>query len=138
MIWECLEAGIGLTMRFQVPSEEPMGSMYPIGGSEDDGDRNVTLNGRINADLTDNVKFSGSARYVDRKSEVDDTNYTTGKAKDASGLYSQTREFYTGAGVDLVSAGMASLFKNSKVNIPMLRANRMLVGYMPQKPSALI
>nr|WP_321459484.1 TonB-dependent receptor [uncultured Cohaesibacter sp.] len=68
-------------------------------GSEDDGDRNVTLNGRINADLSDNVKFSGSARYVDRKSEVDDTNYTTGKATDAAGLYSKTKEFYTGAGL---------------------------------------
>lgn len=70
-------------------------------GSEDDGDRNLTLNGRLNVDLTDNLGFSGSMRYTDRNSDVDGTNTATGKATDAAGLYSKSREFYTGGGLTL-------------------------------------
>lgn len=47
-------------------------------GSEKDGDRNTTLNGRFTWDLTPDLKLDGTLRYVDRKSDTDPQDFTTG------------------------------------------------------------
>ena len=62
-------------------------------GSEDDGDRNVTLNGKVNLDLTENLKFGASARYVDRDSDTDDQDWGTALATDTANSYIKTKEF---------------------------------------------
>lgn len=45
-------------------------------GSEKDGDRNTTLNGRFTWDLTPDLKLDGTLRYVDRKSDTDPQDFT--------------------------------------------------------------
>lgn len=73
-------------------------------GSEKDGDRNATLNGRFNWDITDALSLDLSARYVDRKSDTDDQDSawpptpTEGLVIDTPG-YNATKEFYTGVGL---------------------------------------
>ncbi|PTW60624.1 vitamin B12 transporter [Breoghania corrubedonensis] len=47
-------------------------------GSEDDGDRNATLNGKLNVDLTDWLKLDGTLRYVNRRGETDGQDFTFG------------------------------------------------------------
>jgi vitamin B12 transporter len=47
-------------------------------GSEKDGDRNGTLNGKINVDLAPNLAVDGTLRFVDRESEVDPQDFTFG------------------------------------------------------------
>ena len=73
-------------------------------GSEKDGDRNATLNGRFNWDITDALSLDLSARYVDRKSDTDDQDSawpptpTEGLVIDTPG-HNATEEFYTGVGL---------------------------------------
>ncbi|WP_202331282.1 TonB-dependent receptor plug domain-containing protein [Mesorhizobium sp. L-8-3] len=47
-------------------------------GTEKDGDRNATLNGRFAADLSPTLTVDGTLRYVDRKSDVDPQDYSWG------------------------------------------------------------
>ncbi|MEF2073425.1 TonB-dependent receptor plug domain-containing protein [Consotaella aegiceratis] len=45
-------------------------------GDEDDGDRNFTLNGKFNADITPDLRLDGSLRFVDRKSDYDAQDFS--------------------------------------------------------------
>lgn len=65
-------------------------------GDENDGDINGTLNGKVRADLTDNMQFDSTVRYVNRKSEFDEVDENA-LAYDADS-YTKTREVYIGAG----------------------------------------
>ncbi|MTI44270.1 vitamin B12 transporter [Roseibium hamelinense] len=47
-------------------------------GSEKDGDRNVTLNGKARWDITDDLFFDGTLRLTDRDSDTDDQDFTWG------------------------------------------------------------
>ena len=47
-------------------------------GSEDDGDRNASLNGKLNIDLTDALRLDGTLRYVNRRGETDAQDFTYG------------------------------------------------------------
>ncbi|MEQ9181366.1 MAG: TonB-dependent receptor [Nitratireductor sp.] len=47
-------------------------------GTERDGDRNATLNGRFTVDLTPALSVDGTLRYVDRKSDLDAQDYGWG------------------------------------------------------------
>jgi vitamin B12 transporter len=73
-------------------------------GSEKDGDRNLTLNSKVRADITDDLQFDANIRYVNRRSETDDQDFswpytsTQGLVIDSDG-YTKTREFYAGAGL---------------------------------------
>ncbi|WP_428700086.1 TonB-dependent receptor plug domain-containing protein [Stappia sp.] len=73
-------------------------------GTEKDGDRNATLNGRLNWDITEDLALDLSARYVDRKSDTDDQDFafpatpTQGQVIDTPG-YNATKEFYSGVGL---------------------------------------
>jgi len=49
-------------------------------GGEKDGARNLTLNARGSADLTDWIHARGNLRVVDRKGEFDDTQFGCGNA----------------------------------------------------------
>lgn len=80
-------------------------------GSEKDGDRNATLNGKLNVDLTDWLKLDGTLRYVNRRSDTDDQDFTFG-----SPTYGQvidtddetaTEEFYGSLGLTHTSLGGA-------------------------------
>lgn len=46
-------------------------------GSEKDGDRNATLNGRFAYDLMRGLTLDGTLRYVNRRSELDPQNFET-------------------------------------------------------------
>ncbi|OCW55967.1 TonB-dependent receptor plug domain-containing protein [Hoeflea olei] len=46
-------------------------------GTEKDGDRNATLNGRFNIDVTDSLTLDGTLRYVNRKNETDPQDFST-------------------------------------------------------------
>ncbi|WP_158264423.1 TonB-dependent receptor [Nitratireductor sp. StC3] len=47
-------------------------------GTERDGDRNATMNGRFTVDLTPALSVDGTLRYVDRKSDLDAQDYGWG------------------------------------------------------------
>ncbi|GGF01425.1 TonB-dependent receptor [Stappia taiwanensis] len=72
-------------------------------GSEKDGDRNLTLYGKGAWDLSETVRLDANLRYVDRKSDTDDQDYsfpptpTEGQVIDTPG-YNATREFSGGVG----------------------------------------
>ena len=68
-------------------------------GSEDDGDRNVTLTGKVRADLTDDLKFDANIRYVNRDSDTDDQSWATGLATDTPDSFTKTDEFSGAAGL---------------------------------------
>ena len=68
-----------------------------LSGDEDDGDINGTLNGKVRVDITDNVQFDGTMRYINRKSDYDEVG-ADALAYDADS-YTKTKEFYTGAGI---------------------------------------
>lgn len=51
-------------------------------GSEKDGDRNATLNGKFNVDLTPDLAVDGTLRYVDRRSDTDPQDFTYGGPPD--------------------------------------------------------
>nr|WP_321525302.1 TonB-dependent receptor [uncultured Cohaesibacter sp.] len=65
-------------------------------GSEKDANRNITLNGKVNADLTDDLKVDASLRYVDKNSDTD--AYTTAPSDDPY-LYANTQEFFGSLGL---------------------------------------
>ncbi|WP_119307720.1 TonB-dependent receptor plug domain-containing protein [Cohaesibacter haloalkalitolerans] len=65
-------------------------------GSEKDANRNITLNGKVNADLTDDLKVDASLRYVDKNSDAD--AYTTAPSDDPY-LYANTQEFFGSLGL---------------------------------------
>lgn len=47
-------------------------------GSEEDGDRNGTVNGKLNIDLTSDLKLESTLRYVNRRSDTDEQDFTYG------------------------------------------------------------
>jgi vitamin B12 transporter len=80
-------------------------------GTEKDGDRNATLNGRFAADLSPEFTVDGTLRYVNRRSDVDPQDFSWG-----SPTYGQvidgpddtaTREFFGSLGATHVSLGGA-------------------------------
>lgn len=72
-------------------------------GSEKDGDRNVTLNGKARWDLTEDLHFDGSLRLVDRESDTDDQDFTWGSSTYAEVIDApskvETRELFGGGGL---------------------------------------
>lgn len=83
-------------------------------GNEKDGDRNTTLNGKFTVDLSENFTVDGTLRYVDRKSDVDGQDFSSGGAPDyAPGPYyglvidsddwTSTQEFFGSVGTTYVS-----------------------------------
>lgn len=80
-------------------------------GSEKDGDRNATLNGRFAFDLSPELTIDGTLRYVDRKAELDPQDYTfggpfMGRVVDGDD-WTATREFLGSLGATHVSLGGA-------------------------------
>ncbi|NBN76747.1 TonB-dependent receptor [Microvirga tunisiensis] len=73
-------------------------------GKEKDGDRNVTLNGKVRADLTETLVLDANLRFVTRKSDTDDQDFafpdrpTQGQVIDTFS-HNKTREVYGGAGL---------------------------------------
>lgn len=73
-------------------------------GKEKDGDRNVTLNGKVRADLTETLVLDANLRFVNRKSDTDDQDFafpdrpTQGQVIDTFS-HNKTREVYGGAGL---------------------------------------
>ncbi|MGE0212883.1 MAG: TonB-dependent receptor [Parvibaculaceae bacterium] len=73
-------------------------------GDEKDGDRNATLNGRINIDLLENLLFDANVRYVDRRNEGDRQDFafpdtpTQGLVIDSDDV-SKARELLAGGGL---------------------------------------
>ena len=65
-------------------------------GSEKDANRNITLTGKVNADLTDDLKVDASLRYVDKNSDTD--AYTTAPSDDPY-LYANTQELFGSLGL---------------------------------------
>lgn len=47
-------------------------------GSEKDGDRNATFNGKFTVDVTPDFKIDGTLHYIDRKSDTDAQDYIWG------------------------------------------------------------
>lgn len=52
-------------------------------GDEDDRNRIGTINGKLSLDLSDATTLDTTVRYVDRKSNFDETDYVTAQAYDA-------------------------------------------------------
>lgn len=76
-------------------------------GTEKDGDRNATLNGRFTADLSPAFTVNGTLRYVNRRSDVDPQDYswgspTYGRVIDGNDD-TATREFFGSLGATHVS-----------------------------------
>ncbi len=73
-------------------------------GSEKDGDRNVTLNGKTRWDITEKLQLDANLRFVDRKSDTDDQDFafpptpTQGLVIDTPSS-TKTQELYGGAGL---------------------------------------
>lgn len=73
-------------------------------GSEDDGDRNATLNSKLNWDLSDDVALDFNFRYIDRDTDTDDQDFafpaapTQGQIIDTNS-YIKTKEIYSGLGL---------------------------------------
>nr|WP_319388806.1 TonB-dependent receptor [uncultured Cohaesibacter sp.] len=72
-------------------------------GSEKDANRNITLNGKVNADLTDDLKVDASLRYVDKNSDIDgstwDPSTSTSVEVDDPYNYANTQEFFGSLGL---------------------------------------
>jgi len=77
-------------------------------GTEKDGDRNATLNGRFTLDLAPNLTVDGTLRYVDRKSDTDPQDFrypawpTYGQVIEGPD-WTATREFFGSVGATYVS-----------------------------------
>jgi vitamin B12 transporter len=76
-------------------------------GNEKDGDRNTTLNGKFNVDLSPDLTVDGTLRYVNRKSEIDPQDFiwgssTYGRVIDGDD-WTATREFFGSVGATYVS-----------------------------------
>lgn len=67
-------------------------------GSEDDGDRNGTLNGRFTVEISPDTTVDGTLRHVNRRSDLDPQSYTTAMTYDADD-YTRSREFYGSLGL---------------------------------------
>lgn len=76
-------------------------------GDEKDGDRNATLNGRFNVDLSSDLSVDGTLRYVDRKSDTDPQDFDYGSPTYGLVLdgddWTGTREFMGSLGVTYTS-----------------------------------
>ncbi|WP_198174258.1 TonB-dependent receptor plug domain-containing protein [Mesorhizobium xinjiangense] len=76
-------------------------------GSEDDGDRNATFNGKVTVDLTPNLTVDGTLRYVHRDSDIDAQDYSFGNPTYGQVLdtddEAKTRELFGSAGATLIS-----------------------------------
>lgn len=76
-------------------------------GTEKDGDRNATLNGRFTADLSPALTVDGTLRYVDRRSDVDPQDFTWGSPTYGRVIDgpddTATREFFGSLGATHVS-----------------------------------
>lgn len=76
-------------------------------GTEKDGDRNATLNGRFTVDIAPGFTVDGTLRYVDRKSDTDPQDFNWGSP--TYGLVvdgdeeTETREFFGSLGATHVS-----------------------------------
>ncbi len=72
-------------------------------GSEKDGDRNATLNGKTRWDINDDLYFDGTMRYVDRKADTDDQDFGFGSPTFAQVIdtpsYARSKEFFAGGGL---------------------------------------
>ncbi|MCG8494188.1 MAG: TonB-dependent receptor, partial [Sneathiellales bacterium] len=69
-------------------------------GNEEDGDENLTVNSKVNWDITDDLDLNFNLRFLDRDSETDAQDYTTtGFAVDATN-YRKTKEYYGGLGLN--------------------------------------
>ncbi|GGA86013.1 hypothetical protein GCM10011491_12000 [Brucella endophytica] len=67
-------------------------------GSEDDGDRNGTFNGKFTVDVSPNTAIDGTLRYVNRRSDLDPQDNATAMAYDADD-YAKSREFFGSIGI---------------------------------------
>jgi vitamin B12 transporter len=82
-------------------------------GSEKDGDRNTTLNGKVTVDLSENLTLDGTLRFVDRKSDVDPQDFSSDPVTWAPGPFyglvidgddwTSTREFLGSVGLTHVA-----------------------------------
>lgn len=82
-------------------------------GHEKDGDRNTTLNARLNVDILPNLTLDATLRYVDRKSDTDPQDFTYDPIDDLPGPnvglvldgsdWTATREFLGSVGLTHVS-----------------------------------
>lgn len=72
-------------------------------GSEKDGDRNLTLNGKGRWDITDDVYVDGNLRFVDRDSDTDDQDFSWGSPTYAKVIDTpstvESTEFFGGGGL---------------------------------------
>ncbi|MEM8699344.1 MAG: TonB-dependent receptor, partial [Pseudomonadota bacterium] len=77
-------------------------------GGSDDQDENVTLNGRLNVDLTEALSIGGTFRFTDRESDFDQFNFgaadVAGLVTDANNFVQQT-EIFGSVNADLVTFG---------------------------------
>ncbi len=76
-------------------------------GTEKDGDRNATFNGKFTVDLTPDLSLDGTLRYVHRDSEIDAQDYAFGSPTYGQVLdtddETKTRELFGSTGATLVS-----------------------------------
>ncbi|MEM6464722.1 MAG: TonB-dependent receptor plug domain-containing protein, partial [Pseudomonadota bacterium] len=72
-------------------------------GSEKDGDRNLALNGKTRWDITEDLYFDGSLRFVDRKADTDGQDFGFGSSTYGQVLdtptFVESREFFGGGGL---------------------------------------
>ncbi|MDR0251921.1 MAG: TonB-dependent receptor [Brucellaceae bacterium] len=66
-------------------------------GDEKDGDENLTLNGKVNVDLSDTAKLDATLRYVKNRTDLD--NMTSLNPLDSIGLEGKTNELLGSVGL---------------------------------------
>ncbi len=66
-------------------------------GDEKDGDENLTLNGKVNIDLSDTAKLDATLRYVKNRTDLD--NMTSLNPLDSIGLEGKTNELLGSVGL---------------------------------------
>lgn len=66
-------------------------------GDEKDGDENLTLNGKVNVDLSDTAKLDATLRYVKNRTDLD--NMTSQNPLDSIGLEGKTNELLGSIGL---------------------------------------
>lgn len=73
-------------------------------GDEDDGDENLTLNGRLNWDITEDLDLNLNLRYVNRDADTDVQDFTPGSPTEGLAIdfagYTKTQEIYGGVGLN--------------------------------------
>lgn len=76
-------------------------------GTEKDGDRNTTLNGKFTIDLTPDLTLDATLRYVDRKSDTDPQDFSWGSPTYGQVIegpdWTATRELFGSVGATYVS-----------------------------------